>query len=263
MGNHLDALEPRRLFASTPAVILDGSVLRIGGTGTSDDIAIAAGRVQFEAHVNGQVHPFNTADVRLIRVSGGRGHDSIIVSPNLRIRCNIEGGPGNDRIGGSARDDTIFGQQGNDTIVGNDGIDYMDGGDGDDLFVGGGQKTIHGGSGQDVAQVLGGVGHEVGSGIEQSQVPTDISRRNGRTILKYSLDATYLTNYSLSQPTKREDGQYEVTLTSQDYIGGGDVVNWEGSVDISEVGDAGLFISYVFNGVPQPQLTTRLLLPRM
>lgn len=32
MGNHFENLEQRRLMASDPVILLDGGVLRIGGT---------------------------------------------------------------------------------------------------------------------------------------------------------------------------------------------------------------------------------------
>jgi Ca2+-binding RTX toxin-like protein len=254
MGNHIDALEPRRLFASTPTVILDGNVLRIGGTDTSDDIAIAAGRVQFQVHANGHVQTFNTADVRLIRVFGKAGDDSIIVSPRLGIRCSIEGNDGNDRIGGSARNDTIMGGRGEDTIVGNGGDDYVDAGADDDVIDNqSGLNVIHGGGGTD--RVTGGRTF-LGSGVEDPDprpgetvnvsLGSELTRINGRLILSHFGWLPQLSDQdSQSGPTRLTNGQYEVVSESTIYgIGGAILGSFDHSWDITDQAASGVVLTY-------------------
>ena len=145
-----EALEPRSYRSST--FVLIGHTLSVAGTSRADSISIAAGKAAFIVYVNAEQESFATSRIKLIRISGGSGNDSIIVSPNLNIPCAIEGGPGNDRIGGGAGNDTIFGESGNDTLVGNGGDDYLSGDDGNDLLEDASElNALHGGPGNDVA----------------------------------------------------------------------------------------------------------------
>jgi Ca2+-binding RTX toxin-like protein len=78
----------------------------------------------------------------------------------------VEGGFGNDRIGGSASNNELYGYDGNDTISGGGGADAlfgaagndkMDGGDGSDYLEGGaGHDTLYGGAGSDILVGLAG-----------------------------------------------------------------------------------------------------------
>ncbi len=207
-------------MAVTPAVVLlDGNVLRIGGTDAADDIAIAAGRVQFQVHANGQVHAFNTADVRLIRISGGRGDDSIIVSPNLPIRTAIEGGPGNDRIGGGGNNDTILGQQGNDTLVGNEGHDYLAGGEGDDhLEDDSALNALHGGPGNDSSRtpgefVLYSSGIEnIDNGSYQWDARVTVFRRHEKLLVSFEAYQNPENSYRFTGPARLDDGSAYLRL---------------------------------------------------
>ena len=71
----------------------------------------------------------------------------------------INGGNGNDIIGGMASDDDLDGGNGNDVIYGDDGNDIIDGGNGEDtLFGGDGDDIIHGNNGVD--SLDGGAGND-------------------------------------------------------------------------------------------------------
>ena len=51
--------------------------------------------------------------------------------------ATIPGGPGNDRLRGTARADKLYGRGGNDTLLGLSGNDLLDGGLGNDILTGG------------------------------------------------------------------------------------------------------------------------------
>lgn len=211
----LEPLEPRQHLSTT----LTRGVLTVTGTHNADAIAIAAGKRTFVVHDNGEQTSFATDRVKLVRIHGLRGNDSIIVSPRFTIRCSIEGGGGNDRIGGGARDDTIFGQAGNDTLVGNGGTDYLDAGPDDDLLVDtqdAAPDVLHGGSGIDSGRFTY---PKYGSGVEnqdyhggngQVGIKSEIYTRNGRTYLRLSEPVTPDTEISVVGPAQLEDGSYFV-----------------------------------------------------
>lgn len=101
-----------------------------------------------------------------IRIAGGAGNDRILVWPEVKRDCVIDGGDGNDiikggqgddLIHGGAGDDQILGRAGNDMIFGDAGNDFIDAGGGQDVVVGGdGSDNILGGSGKDVLIGSGG-----------------------------------------------------------------------------------------------------------
>lgn len=252
MGTHIEHLEHRRLFAAAPVVQLDGGVLRISGTDAADDIAIEAGRVQFKAHVNGQVHTFDTDAVRFIRIFGKAGDDSIIVSPRVHIRCSIEGNDGDDRIGGSARNDTILGGRGDDTLAGNKGNDYIDAGADDDRIDDPfGVNVIHGGAGYD--RVVS-VQPFLGSGVESPHVDdmsivaygSQLERENGRLILTHFGMLPQISDADKqSGPTLRDDGHYEVTTTTTIYgIGAALLGGFSHRWDITDQAASGIILTY-------------------
>jgi len=110
------------------------------------------------------------AEVGAIRISGGRGDDTISVSipGNTRITTLLFGNSGNDTINGGDGTDTIYGGGGNDTINGGSGGDTLHGGRGGDSLVGGrghdalwgeaGADTLRGGAGRD--SLDGGAGQD-------------------------------------------------------------------------------------------------------
>ena len=100
-----------------------------------------------QATVNGKVVGTRTiASLKSITVQGGRGNDTLTISPNANLPATL-----------SVR---LMGGAGNDTITGGTGNDYIDGGDGNDkVSAGGGNDTIIGGAGDD--NLGGGGGDEV------------------------------------------------------------------------------------------------------
>jgi Ca2+-binding RTX toxin-like protein len=83
------------------------------------------------------------------RVEGGNFADSLISNGNY---VNINGGGGDDTIGGSTGNGSILnGDNGNDTINGGSGNETINGGEDNDIISGGlGTNTINGGNGDDI-----------------------------------------------------------------------------------------------------------------
>jgi Ca2+-binding RTX toxin-like protein len=78
-----------------------------------------------------------------LTVEAGTGDDvvdlascSTSLSGSEAISHSVDGGEGNDRVGGSCVDDRIQGGPGDDTLVGREGIDTIDGGPGHDACSG-------------------------------------------------------------------------------------------------------------------------------
>ena len=79
-----------------------------------------------------------------VEVDAAGGDDTVILGRNLPVPGVVEGGTGDDLIGGSDLGDVILGGDGSDTLDGNAGGDLIDGGDGDDTLVPGrlGDTTV-------------------------------------------------------------------------------------------------------------------------
>ena len=69
-------------------------------------------------------------------ILGGAGNDSINAAL-YTAPMMLQGGAGNDSLGGGSGRDTLQGGSGNDTLAGGGGNDSLDGGDGTDSFVAG------------------------------------------------------------------------------------------------------------------------------
>jgi uncharacterized secreted protein with C-terminal beta-propeller domain len=126
---------------------------------------------QLRALVNGEVvDTRRLSAVRLVRISGGNGDDTITVDlpDSTGIRTRLLGGAGNDTILGGAGRDRIRGGSGNDTLNGGGGDDAVAGGAGDDSLVGAaGDDRLHGDDGDDTLR--GGDGRNTlrgGAGID-------------------------------------------------------------------------------------------------
>ncbi len=92
-----------------------------------------------------------------LAVFGGSGADTITVVPplaGLGFSLELDGGPGNDSIGGSDTDDKLVGDTGNDILNGSGGNDVIDGGNGNDSISGGiGNDIAIAGNGNDVVKL--------------------------------------------------------------------------------------------------------------
>ncbi len=81
-------------------------------------------------------------------VDGGPGDDAIYGTAGGN---NLQGGPGRDFLSGQAGNDTLNGGDDNDELDGSDGADVLLGGLGDDLLDGGlGNDNLQGGPGNDI-----------------------------------------------------------------------------------------------------------------
>src|SRR4051794_25171900 len=88
-------------------------------------------------------------------LSGGQGNDQLVGADFTFIgqpapRNLIDGGDGDDTLGGGSSSDRAFGGAGADTVNGRGGSDYLDGGADDDrVFGGDGADTVLGDTGND------------------------------------------------------------------------------------------------------------------
>ena len=127
---------------------------------------VVAGRFVFTRTSGG---PFNLdvggAEKYVNNMLGGDDRFSTAdpARPVKGIAVELNGGEGNDALGGTDGDDTLNGGPGNDALVGFKGNDAMNGDDGDDLLVwnpGDGSDRFEGGAGNDTGQDNGGAGPE-------------------------------------------------------------------------------------------------------
>ncbi|MFL5224038.1 MAG: calcium-binding protein [Microvirga sp.] len=88
-------------------------------------------------------------------LSGGQGNDQLVGADFTFIgqpapRNLMDGGDGDDTLGGGSSTDRAFGGAGGDTVNGRGGSDYLDGGADDDrVFGGDGADTVLGDTGND------------------------------------------------------------------------------------------------------------------
>lgn len=195
----LESLESRCLLS----VSFHGGVWTVrgdDGTGSGanqldDSITIqpsADDSSMLELTINGQVvGTQNAADVRAIRIFGGRGDDNIsLAGLSGGFRTFLCGGAGNDVITGSEGDDIIWGGRGDDTLSGGGGNDRIFGGAGNDTITGGaGNDWLYGGRGGDTLD--GGADDDAlvgGGGIDSLRDGVGSNRLYGSnrdTIYKY------------------------------------------------------------------------------
>ncbi|WP_310221192.1 Ig-like domain-containing protein [Neorhizobium sp. 2083] len=154
----------------------DGSVLAIdidGLAGTSDKVIGGAGNDTIILERDGKpgfVADYNTAPGYLSgveKIVGTDGNDVIILAAGSTADggpITIEGGEGNDVLGGSNSADILNGGDGDDLISGLGGNDTLSGGNGNDVIWGGlGADTIHGGAGSDTINVTADMSYDPGT----------------------------------------------------------------------------------------------------
>lgn len=258
----IESLEARRLYARM-VVEQSGGILSITGTGRDDSIEIGAGQRFITLSLDGVSKTVSTAGLKAIRINAGLGDDTVIISPNVKIRASIEGGAGNDQIGGGGASDTLVGNAGNDSIAGHGGNDYFDGGAGDDvLFDVTGVNVFHGGGGNDKAT---GDDYNLGSGIETrvnngvTKFPyaslTDLKTINGRVFLIRQGTLPSTANITgFAEPALLRNGQYEVIQTIS--ATGGNGTTYDDRLDVTDIQSNGLILT-----VGRPQGGTAFSVP--
>lgn len=122
---HLESLENRQLFAVGFDPVT-GVLTATGGNG-SDQIVVSDAGVNVNVSLNGAVSAFPKAQVKLIKLNGLGGNDSLRSVDSIKIRHEILGGSGNDFCRGSGGRDLIMGGNGNDVIDGGWEADVMQG----------------------------------------------------------------------------------------------------------------------------------------
>lgn len=93
-----------------------------------------------------EIGDLSDTDATEVTVNTGDGDDVVFVSDQetVGVDLNINGGEGNDTLGGSDGDDQILGEDGDDTFFGGSGGDTLDGGVGNDEIFGNGGELLAG-----------------------------------------------------------------------------------------------------------------------
>lgn len=93
-----------------------------------------------------EIGDLSDTDATEVTVNTGDGDDVVFVSDDetVGVDLNINGGEGNDTLGGSDGNDEILGEVGDDTFFGGSGGDTLDGGVGDDSIFGNGGELLAG-----------------------------------------------------------------------------------------------------------------------
>ncbi|MDA0172732.1 hypothetical protein OJ998_26755 [Solirubrobacter taibaiensis] len=128
------------------------------GTSGDDQIGIAPNGTTAAAYATG-APIFNVAAENLL-VKGAAGNDTLGASNGLSTltALTVDGGTGDDRVGGGDGDDTVLGGSGNDLVDGNRGVDTVYGGSGNDHAQwdpGDGSDVVEGDSGTDTLDFNG------------------------------------------------------------------------------------------------------------
>jgi Ca2+-binding RTX toxin-like protein len=134
----------------------DGSdIVTVNGANASEAFTVAANgsRVRFD-RINPLPFSLDIATSERLVLNANGGDDSFTATGDLAplIALTVDGGAGNDRIGGGNGSDTLKGGAGDDFIDGNQGSDSAFLGDGSDTFqwdAGDGSDTVEGQAGQD------------------------------------------------------------------------------------------------------------------
>ena len=154
MNAAVEPLESRRLLTTvlladlppTPVDVAAGGdgFVRLVATDAAERIEFASTSASADAPVdNLDVFVDGTlrlriavdGDLQRVEVDAGGGDDIVILGQKLPVPAVVDGGAGDDLIGGSQDGDVLLGGLGNDTLDGNAGGDYLDGGDGDDTLI--------------------------------------------------------------------------------------------------------------------------------
>lgn len=151
----LETLEARQLLTAAPA--LSDGTLQIDGSAQSEQIhlsrLVANGKDEIRVRIGRQRWFFDVSEINRINVDAGAGNDRVAVEAGSRAinsSMRLEGGEGNDTLGGALADDILIGGDGRDHLVAGMGDDYLQGDDGEDRLEGGkGNDALWGGLGDD------------------------------------------------------------------------------------------------------------------
>ena len=129
----LERLEARRLLAVTVEQV--GSVLLVEGDNGDNVIEFERRDGNVAVFVDGvEAGEFDLSSLLRAEIYAGFGSDTVILGRQPGLPALIDGGPGNDLLGGGSGGDLILGGDGDDTLSGNAGVDTLFGGDGNDLL---------------------------------------------------------------------------------------------------------------------------------
>lgn len=146
-------------LAIPKAVLKKNGTLTVTGTDKDDVLSLTlnnAGEIEVKAG-NELLGKFDADSVEKIKVSGGKGNDTITIHADIELASKLRGQAGNDTIAGGSGNDKITGGGGADDLTGGDGDDRIRGGKGkDDVDGQAGTDDVHGGRGDD--KVKGGKG---------------------------------------------------------------------------------------------------------
>ncbi len=149
---HVEALLQRCLLS----VSVVKETLNIEGTAGRDEILLSVHPQVINlmsVKVNGDEKAFLLGSFKVININTLGGNDMVRVGELYDAHpayLNIDLGPGNDRVYGSARNEKIIGGTGNDRVSAGAGNDYVNAGVGNDVIVGEvGNDTLVGLDGND------------------------------------------------------------------------------------------------------------------
>ena len=160
---------------SGPTTFVTGVAIEDADGDDAYDVGEGRGGIAVVASRNGQVVASDTTGVAgdyalglgpgtyTVTFDGGAARTVTVGSVNVKLDHEVDGttapltgGPGNDRIDGTAQDDAIAGLGGDDRLFGRAGDDRIEGGAGNDwLWGGAGADALIGGAGRDVARYEG------------------------------------------------------------------------------------------------------------
>jgi len=143
--DNLDVADRVFTYADTPDAITlsddgtpDDGVMQIVTVGTAESVAFASPTNSLTINAGGgddtvAVTSLDSLFAASVLIDGGAGDDQLGGTP---LADTLLGGPGNDQIYGLDGDDSILGGDGSDSAWGHAGNDTLDGGSGDNFLVG-------------------------------------------------------------------------------------------------------------------------------
>src|SRR4051794_19538261 len=89
----IEGLESRRLLSST----LASGTLTVTGSNNADNVSLTISGSNLRVSENGAVKNFVLSAVKMIKVSGLGGNDTVTLANNLNVRAVLDGGAGDDK----------------------------------------------------------------------------------------------------------------------------------------------------------------------